>query len=271
MEPDVKLIFVKEFTPKFKAPASHPKAGHVYRAIKRDAPAIGNFYQLLYDNKDDNNLGMFIPRLVVDNPFYKCDMVEIEYEDLLDLDVDDSIFEKINEWGEDLTKGIDDKLLNRPTINNIDNEERMPIDKFIKILAEGISEAITDKEEQEIKEEPKRLIERNPRPQATPQQYVGLAIMEQEDPDFFKALTDMTNYFGETYGDKYRHSPMGNPGLALLYSKDHGKGANGYNSIKYIQRYMTEGFEKSGNPKDLYKAIHYILFELTRLQIHGQN
>jgi hypothetical protein len=266
MELDVRLIYVSEFTPKFKAPASHPKARHVYRAIKREAPAIGNFYQLLYDNKDENNLGMFIPRLKVDNPFYKCEMKEIEFEDLAYLDVDESIFEKIATWGENFTKGIDDSLLNKPTINNIDSAEQMPIDKFIKMLADGISSAITEKEASEDIILTDKQLEAKA---ATPSQYVGLAIMEKEDPEFFDALTKMTNYFGETYGDKYRHSPMGNPGLALLYSKDYGKGANGYNATKYIQRYLSNGFEKSGNPQDIYKAIHYLLFELTRLQIHG--
>ena len=51
-------------------------------------------------------------------------------------------------------------------------------------------------------------------------------------------------------------------------SKNYGKAFNCGNAAKYLSRYMTEGFPKSNNPDDIKKAIHYLLFELKRLDIN---
>ena len=83
------------------------------------------------------------------------------------------------------------------------------------------------------------------------------------DKLFAKELQILCNYLASTYDDKYNTPSIINT-MEVIYSDEHGKGYNIGNACKYLQRYMTKGFEKSENPKDLQKAIHYILFELTR-------
>ncbi len=57
----------------------------------------------------------------------------------------------------------------------------------------------------------------------------------------------------------------------VMFSEEHSTGFNLGNALKYIDRFMTTGFEKSRNPKDLLKAIHYILFELVNHSKNGNN
>ena len=76
-------------------------------------------------------------------------------------------------------------------------------------------------------------------------------------------LDDVIEYVGTTFDDKYDNS-MIKP-MDMLMS-EHGKILNVYSASKYLSRYSTEGYEKSGNPKDLMKAIHHILIEMNRIK-----
>lgn len=87
-------------------------------------------------------------------------------------------------------------------------------------------------------------------------------IIEEKDPAFAAEIKNMVGYLASTYQDKYQCSEVRNEGI--IYSPRNGKGFNIGNAVKYLSRYLTTGFEKSENPKDLQKAIHYCLFELTR-------
>lgn len=87
-------------------------------------------------------------------------------------------------------------------------------------------------------------------------------IMEK-DTELFDCIVDLVSYLRTTYGDKYEATTRPNIGRDFLLGSQSGDTAC-FNSIKYLQRYCTVGFEKSNNPKDLYKAVHYILFELQR-------
>ena len=51
----------------------------------------------------------------------------------------------------------------------------------------------------------------------------------------------------------------------IKHNSDLAKGYLVGNATKYISRYFTANFEKSGNRKDLFKAVHYLLFEIMRI------
>lgn len=97
---------------------------------------------------------------------------------------------------------------------------------------------------------------------------VSISKIWEKDPEFANVLADLINYLKSTYSDKYEFSPMGNPSMEISKDPKLGKGANMFNAIKYLQRYCTEGFDKSNNPKDLIKSIHYIIFQLVN---HNKN
>ena len=78
------------------------------------------------------------------------------------------------------------------------------------------------------------------------------------------AIEEMMNYHASTCGDKYGKSELDT--MKLIMSDNHGKSINIFNAYKYLARYMTSGYEKSDNRKDVIKAIHYLLFELARTE-----
>lgn len=75
------------------------------------------------------------------------------------------------------------------------------------------------------------------------------------------AIDEIKAYHLSTLEDKYE---AGNSNMSQIMSDTHGKSINTFSASKYINRYMTEGFDKSDNRKDVIKAIHYLLFELAR-------
>jgi hypothetical protein len=87
------------------------------------------------------------------------------------------------------------------------------------------------------------------------------------DEDLDKEVNKFITYLESTYGDKYE-GDTNNYAKQKLLSKE-GKSANIFTALKYIKRYDTVGYKKSENIQDLYKAMHYLLFELQRKTIHG--
>ena len=77
------------------------------------------------------------------------------------------------------------------------------------------------------------------------------------------ALNEMKGYLEECMSDKYCDTSTFTTADILL-SPHLGKGANCFTAAKYVQRYSTEGYKKSGKRIDLKKAIHYLLFEMAR-------
>lgn len=88
------------------------------------------------------------------------------------------------------------------------------------------------------------------------------------DFEFAKTIEEVIEYLASTYKDKYTKSPFKTK--AMLYG-EHGAPINIFQVQKYCGRYLTEGFEKSHNIKDLYKSIHYLLFELARRKKNEKN
>jgi len=86
------------------------------------------------------------------------------------------------------------------------------------------------------------------------------------DPEIVESLADLVHYIHSTYSDKYEADTFPAVDLyGLMRNSPHGKGYNIGNASKYLKRYLTDGYPKSSNPQDLMKAMHYIIFEITRL------
>lgn len=253
---DVRLLYVEEFKAKTRPDYMlHPKEGGIYRAVKRkDNEEIGEVYQIFFDNDnpEDNklNMGMFLPGLEVNNPIFKCKLREVTIEDILDLDVDDTVFKKLEQWGPDFSDGIED-MVNAPIMNDEIPVQDLADAKSVDELANKIREAI-DKAKSALLNG-------------------GTLIkIREQDKNMAKSFDYLIDYIADTYDDKYDASLIGTPAKQLVYNKAYGKGVNIFNATKYLQRYMSEGYAKGDNPNDILKAIHYLLYELTRLMLHGK-
>lgn len=95
-----------------------------------------------------------------------------------------------------------------------------------------------------------------------------LKLIANKEPEAAQALSEAIIHIGKTYSDKYQAGGSTIDTKQDLYDKRHGNHINIYQTKRYLQRYDTAGFRKSSNPVDLYKGIHYVIFELTRRIIH---
>lgn len=99
---------------------------------------------------------------------------------------------------------------------------------------------------------------------ATREAVLNLKLIYEKEPEAFNAIAEVIKHVSGTYGDKYQSDVTEYVDTKqLLLGKD-GKFPNLHCALKYVQRYSTVGFEKSEQPIDLKKAIHYLLFELQR-------
>lgn len=85
-----------------------------------------------------------------------------------------------------------------------------------------------------------------------------------EEPDVATALEMCIRHIHGTYSDKYAKGQEIIDTKKMLYDKDKGAFLNIYQVNRYLQRYLTTGEKKSYLIKDIEKAIHYLVFELTR-------
>jgi hypothetical protein len=86
----------------------------------------------------------------------------------------------------------------------------------------------------------------------------GLVKLAEKDYTFFREVEKLVDYLAGTYDDKYEASEPNAFHPRELLTKD----VCMFNASKYLKRYSTEGFEKSNNPNDVLKAIHYLLMNL---------
>jgi hypothetical protein len=91
-----------------------------------------------------------------------------------------------------------------------------------------------------------------------------LEIIEKAEPEMAQAIVMVINHIYDTYSDKYvKGVKHGIDTKTQLYSPN-GNCINVYQVTRYLQRYITEGSNKSGLLIDLFKGIHYMLFEVVR-------
>lgn len=95
---------------------------------------------------------------------------------------------------------------------------------------------------------------------------VGDMINEiaEKEPDVAKAIGLVVKHIHGTYSDKYAKGQDIIDTKKMLYDKERGDFLNIYQVNRYLQRYLTKGSKKSHLIKDIEKAIHYLIFELTR-------
>ena len=87
----------------------------------------------------------------------------------------------------------------------------------------------------------------------------------EKEPEVAQAIALAIRHIHGTYSDKYaKGQQKGIDTKGMLYDKDGGKAVNTYQITRYLQRYVTEGSAKSNLLIDLFKMVHYIVFEVTR-------
>ena len=91
-----------------------------------------------------------------------------------------------------------------------------------------------------------------------------MKLLIEREPDAAEAVAMTVNHIAGTYGDKYADGEAFINTKAMLYNRQHGTPINVYQVSRYLQRYMTTGRKKSYLVVDLFKAIHYLIFEITR-------
>lgn len=86
----------------------------------------------------------------------------------------------------------------------------------------------------------------------------------QSEPEMSYALRLVIKHIHGCYSDKYaKGQEAGIDTKAQLYGPN-GMPINVYQTTRYLQRYITQGSKKSGLLIDLFKGIHYMLFEIVR-------
>lgn len=83
------------------------------------------------------------------------------------------------------------------------------------------------------------------------------------DPTLVEPFNDLLKHIDTTYDDKY-NTPF--PEVDNYWLKyNGGKYSSGFNvgsAASYLKRYLSSGFEKSYKVEDLYKTIHFLLYEI---------
>lgn len=251
---EIVFLYIKDFEYKDAqdevAMGGHPKVGRVYRAFKN--PESNNYKLHIGAENNPSNLdGLFIRNLKSNNKNWKCNIVEITAENYFDLGIKTEDAQKLAEWDKEDNRSlieIREAVEGDEIEDEIETEESSSI-PMIQLDEKGTKELLN-------------LIS-------------GMSHQEVEStydfsswPEFADAITEVMEYLNSTFSDKYAKADISTKGIIL--SKDNGKGFNCGNSLKYISRYCTEGYSKSNNVLDLYKAIHYLLFEITRRNVNEQ-
>lgn len=85
----------------------------------------------------------------------------------------------------------------------------------------------------------------------------------ETDVAMLTPFRDLTDHILETQEGHYSDEFMPAVDIhGLIHGgTEKGSGFNVGCSLKYLKRYMTDGKDKSYNPKDLLKAIHFLMFE----------
>lgn len=86
----------------------------------------------------------------------------------------------------------------------------------------------------------------------------------EKEKDAATALYMVVRHIYGTYSDKYAKGQDVIDTKKMLYDGERGDFLNVYQTSRYLQRYLTKGTQKSYLIKDVEKAIHYLVFELTR-------
>lgn len=96
-----------------------------------------------------------------------------------------------------------------------------------------------------------------------------VAEIAEKEPAAADALKMVVRHIHGTYSDKYAKGQDIIDTKKMLYDPERGDFLNIYQVNRYLQRYLTQGSAKSHLIKDIEKAIHYLVFEITRRILKG--
>lgn len=92
-----------------------------------------------------------------------------------------------------------------------------------------------------------------------------LTIILEKEEDVYRAICLCIHHIAKTYDDKYKVDDNTLIDTKkMLYDAKRGKDINIYQVLRYLQRYLSVGQVKSNLINDIFKCIHYLIFEITR-------
>jgi len=233
-------------------------------------PAVGRIYQLIYDDtygyrlhigSDKTKQGLqgilLGPELAsnYDNR-WKFDISLVTKENFINFDIISDDIKYLSEWFGDPSELLKD-VINQEVriVANNDNGQLITLDDN----GDPVLAVYNEEDEFEFLNDANMI-----------KFSESLNLIISKDQDLFNCLTGFIEYLGTTYSDKYELPNRTNYGKRFLIESN-SPDATLFNSFKYLQRYCTTGFDKSRNIKDVYKAIHYCLFELQRNKQNEKN
>lgn len=93
----------------------------------------------------------------------------------------------------------------------------------------------------------------------------NLKLIDLKEPEAFQAIEMTIEHIAKTYSDKYevKKDTVIDTKL-MLYHPIMGKYINVYQVNRYLQRVLSDGKFKSNLINDVFKAVHYLIIEITR-------
>lgn len=223
----------------------HPKEGRVYQVIKDDM--YGYRLHVGAENTKERKLEGLLLGTSLKGDYedkWVFDVELVTKENFASFSFSDEDIQKVEEWFSTDNEKLN-SILGRPTAVTAKDENGNLVD--VTPLITGDSEQAPDTDFSAKVND----------------YYVASQKILFQDPEAFEVLSDVMVYLASTFGDKYEAAHRPNLAKDFLLTSDSPETAV-FNSMKYLQRYCTKGFEKSYNKKDVMKAIHYCIFELQR-------
>ena len=251
-QPDTEIFvgYVKSFNFNDKvaeeALGGHPKQGRLYQII-RDSN-YGYRLHVGADNTPTKTEGILLGSDLIGTheDKWQFDVALVTKDNFLDFDIIQEDAAKLDSWfkseNSELKKALEKEVsLVVSSDDGLARVDESTLDEYARKAYAELEE--TEQKHQSFSD--------------------NLNLVMNKDPELFDTIIQLISYLSTTYGDKYEQGGRPNFGKEFLLSSN-SPDTSIFNSIKYLQRYCTVGFEKSNNPKDLMKAVHYILFELQR-------
>ncbi len=236
--------------------SGQPKEGSIYRIIyDESAPTSDSLYQI-YIGKDTNPARMDTVFLGSElkgehHGRWEFEIDLINKENYLDYTFKHDELPVLKKWLDSNNSDLIDLMTKNPVPVDID-QPQMPVE-----MEQTITTALRKVMESE-----------NEYDKALDRLSKGMNTVVQKDVGMTFALSELIHYISKTYKEKYENAGTKNISRDFLMTSPTPH-ATCFNSLKYIQRYSTTGFDKSGKVVDIYKAIHYLLFELQRSKLQN--
>lgn len=232
-----------------------PIVGSVYQILETNAHRVETdeavkLYQL-YIGKDSNPAKMdtiFLGEALSGNynDQWEFDIELVDKNNLADLKIKAKDLNKVSKWLKSNNKELK-ALVNGKAPKPHKNGELQKMEVKESMIEQALHKVLDFDKNYE---------------QALTDISVAVNTIVGKDTEGVLVLAGLLKYIASTHDDKYEKD--GNNIAKDFLMQSPSPDVALFNAIKYVQRYRTVGFEKSNNIQDLYKAIHYIMFELQR-------